>query len=79
MTIFDDLYLYTFFKKNISAAARMRFIFVTRLAENKALFISGLIINKIYTLLGKRTLRLTVSLTVWQGSQDMGNVFVRKT
>ena len=33
--IFDDIYLY---KKIISAAARMRFIFVTRCAGKKAIF-----------------------------------------
>ena len=36
-------------KKNIFAAARMRFIFVTRCAGNKALFSFGLILTKMAT------------------------------
>ena len=40
--IFDDIYLYIFSKKNIFAAARMRFIFVTRCTGNKAIFSFGL-------------------------------------
>ena len=38
LRIFNDIYHYTFSKKNIFAAARMRFIFVTRCAGNKDLF-----------------------------------------
>ena len=40
--ISNDIFLFTFSKKNIFAAARMRFIFVTRCAGNKALFSFGL-------------------------------------
>ena len=39
VTNVDDIYLRTFPKKKFFAAARMRFIFVTRCAGNKALFI----------------------------------------
>ena len=42
ITNVDDIFLRIFPQKNIFAAARMRFIFVTRCAGNKALFFIGL-------------------------------------
>ena len=43
---FDDSYLLTFLKKENFTAARMRFIFVIRYAENKAIYLVSLIDNR---------------------------------